>query len=139
MRKNERGFSLIELLIVVVVIGVIASLAVPALQKAIRAAENGNTFSMMRTISSTQVNYYSTNNRFGRLREVNNLLSSSIGTPIGEELRRGKFIFSMTPETPTDEELRNSFTITATRAAEGDGIRYIYEVTQSGEIRQIEP
>ncbi len=45
--KNESGFSLIELLLVVAVIGIIATLAVPALQKATRAAENGNTFATM--------------------------------------------------------------------------------------------
>jgi type IV pilus assembly protein PilE len=137
--RGERGFSLIELLIVVVIIGIIAALAVPALQKGIRAAENGNTFATMRTIASTQVNYYSQNNRFGRLTEINNLLSSSIGTPSGNELNRGKFVLSMTPAAPTDAELKNGFTITATRNVAGEGVTYVYEITQTGEIRQILP
>ena len=83
LKGRTEGFSLIELLIVVTVVGIIAALAVPMLQKGIRASENGNTFASMRTIASTQVNFYSQNGRFGRLTEINNLLSSSIGTPSG--------------------------------------------------------
>lgn len=137
--NSERGFSLIELLIVVVIIGIIAAIAVPALQKGIRAAENGNTFATMRTIASTQVNLYSQKSRFGRLTEVNNLLSSSLGTPSGNSINRGKFVLSMTPAAPTDVELKNGYTITATRNVTGEGVTYVYEVTQAGDIRQILP
>ena len=56
--STEKGFSLVELLCVVVIVGVIAAIAVPALRKGIRAAENGAVFATMRTIASTQVNYY---------------------------------------------------------------------------------
>jgi prepilin-type N-terminal cleavage/methylation domain-containing protein len=136
---RQNGFSLVELLLVVVVIGIIATLAVPALQKGLRAAENGNTFATMRTIASTQVGYYSQNNRFGRLTEVNNLLSQTLGTASGAQLTRGKFTLTMTPATPTDAELRNGFTITATRNITGEDTIYVYELTQSGEIRQILP
>jgi prepilin-type N-terminal cleavage/methylation domain-containing protein len=136
--SGERGFSLIELLIVVVIIGVIAAMALPALQKGIRAAENGNTFATMKTISSTQVNYYSQNNRFGRLSEINNILSSSIGTPSGNDINRGKFVLSMVPAVPTNAELKNGFTITATRNIPSEGLIYQYEVTATG-VRQILP
>lgn len=137
--KNERGFSLVELLVVVIVIGVVATLAVPALQKAIRVAENGNTFASLRTMSSTQVGYYSQNSRFGRLSEINSMLSSAIGTVSGDQLTRGKFVFDMSPATPTDTELRQGYTITATRNVAGEGVIYKYEITQSGSIRQVLP
>jgi len=138
-KRNEGGFSIIEILLVCVIIGIIAALAIPYLQKAVRATENGNTFATLRTISSTQVNYYSQNNRFGRLNEINNILSSSIGTQIGSEINRGKFVFSMTPGTPTDLELRNGYTITATRNVPTEDQVFVYELTQAGEIRQILP
>ncbi|MEO7540147.1 MAG: prepilin-type N-terminal cleavage/methylation domain-containing protein [Pyrinomonadaceae bacterium] len=139
--KNEKGFSLIELLIVVVIIGIIAALAVPALQKGIRAAENGSTFATMRVIASTQMSFYSQRGRFGRLNEINNLMSNGIGTPSGNDVIRGNFLLSMTPSSPppTDLELRDRYTITATRTIPGEGYTYVYEVTQSGVVRQVLP
>ena len=137
--RQQKGFSLIELLIVVVIVGLIASIAIPYLQKGIRAAENSNTFATLRTISSTEMNYFSQNNRFARLIEINNLLSNSLGRQSGNDIIRGKFVLSMTPSAPTDVELRNGYTITATRNISGEGIVYVYELTQSGEIRQILP
>lgn len=137
--RNEKGFSLIELLIVVVIIGIVAALAVPALQKGIRAAENGNTFGSMRSMTTTQLSYFSQNSRFARLSELNSLMSNSLGTVSGDTIVHGKFVFEMAPAAPTDAELRQGYTITATRNVTGEGIVYKYEITQTGEIRQILP
>jgi prepilin-type N-terminal cleavage/methylation domain-containing protein len=137
-KDNKSGFSLIELLLVVAIIGIVAALAVPALQKGIRAAENGTTFATMRTISSTQVGYFSQNNRFGRLTELQNVLSNGLGTTAGERVVRGRYIFEMNPVSPTDAELSREFTITATRSV-ADDVIYKYELTHTGEIVQILP
>lgn len=136
--KSQDGFSLIELLLVVVIVGIIAALAVPALQKGIRAAENGTTFATMRTISSSQVGFFSQNSRFGRLSELNNALGGGLGTTTGDRIVRGRYTFEMVPVTPTDTELRNEYTITATRSITDDTV-YKYELTHSGEIVQILP
>lgn len=140
MKSNgQAGFSLVELLIVVVVVAVIAAMAVPAYQKGIAAAENGVVVSTMRTIASTQVAFYSQNNRFGRLAEVNNLTGGRIGTPTATGLERNHFLFEMVPVSPTDNELKSTYTIVATRTDTGGVVVYKYEVTQSGEIHRILP
>ncbi|HSI87484.1 MAG TPA: prepilin-type N-terminal cleavage/methylation domain-containing protein [Pyrinomonadaceae bacterium] len=135
--KAQAGFSLIELLIVVVIIGVVAAMAVPNLQKGLRAAENGTTFATMRTIASSQAGFFSQKNRFARITELNTVLHEIIGTNAGDKVIRGEYVFEMNPATPTDAELRNEYSITATRTA--DSIVYKYELTQTGEITQILP
>lgn len=137
-RENAAGFSLIELLMVVTMIGVIAAVAVPAFQKGIMAAENGATFSTMRTLSSNQVDFFSRNGRFARLTELNSTAHTLFGTTAGDRVVRGRYTFEMAPQNPTDAQLRSAFTLTATRQ-EVDGVTYKYELTQTGEIIQILP
>ena len=138
--NNQSGFSLIELLLVIVIIGVLATLAIPSLLRARSAAENTSAYSTMRTISTLQVKLYTQNNRFGRLDEINSLQQNTLGTISGTELIRGRFTYRMSPDaSPTDAQLKDRYEIIATRSLTGSDTPYVLSVNQTGAITQVLP
>ncbi len=130
MYRDQKGFSLIELLIVVVIIGVVAALAVPAFQRGIIAAENRNIHATMKTMKATQAMFFSQNQRFARLGELNNLNQGGFGSMQGDRMYRNTFTFEMTPLNPTDIELKRGYSIGAYRDAAG--MTWRFELTNEG-------
>ena len=69
---NRKGFSLIELLIVIVIIGIIVIIAVPSLLESKKAAQETSAMATLRNIASAEAAYSSkmTHPRYGALADL---------------------------------------------------------------------
>src|SRR4026209_1786968 len=59
MKNNNKGFSLLELLIVVAIILIIATIAIPSLLRSRQAANESAPVANLRTINTAEVTYLS--------------------------------------------------------------------------------
>src|SRR5258708_5331415 len=95
-RREQRGFSLIELLIVVAIIGIIAAIAIPNLVKSQHAARETGAMTEVQSIGKAQVLYSVTKGRgkFGDLAALGSTgnLDSSLASGI-----KGGYVFASTP------------------------------------------
>ncbi len=132
---SQKGFSLVEMLMVVVIVGVLASIGVPSMLKAREAAQRGATIGTLRTMHTDQLMYYSQNRRYARLNELNATFKQSFGTTVGSRLYKSSYMYLMSPS-PTLNSLKTGYQIVVYRV----DTRFFYPsffMNQSGEIQTI--
>jgi prepilin-type N-terminal cleavage/methylation domain-containing protein len=125
--KKEQGFSLIELLMVMVIIGVIAAIAVPGLRRARQQASAGSAIQSLRTITTAQHLYERKN-----LEYASSLAGLEAEGTIDSNLASGvKSGYSFTMGTTSDNK---HFTCTAIPIDLPDGLSHFF-VDETGVIR----
>jgi len=146
MRKDSRGFSLIELLIVVAIILIIAAIAIPNLLRSRIAANQASAVGSLRTINTCEITYASTYNTG----YSSNL--TSLGPPAGGAqatstaaglldsvlaagLKSG-YTFTYAAGTADSSGRINTYTLTANPITVGTTGQNYYYTDQSAVIRQ---
>ena len=139
--KKQKGFSLIELLIVVAIILIIAAIAIPNLIKSKMAANESSAVGSVRTINTGEVNYAASCPAVGfsaSLAELNSGSACAGGKGIIDPVlslgKKSGYVFAYTP-TPGGDGLNDSYTQTGVPATVGTtGQRGFYS-DQTGVIR----
>jgi type IV pilus assembly protein PilA len=145
MKKSSKGFSLIELLIVVAIILIIAAIAIPNLLRSRIAANQASAVGSLRTLNTAEITYSSTYN-VGFTATLAYLAPTTGGTNptstaaglIDSVLSSGSksgYSFTYTPGTPDSTGRINTYTFTAVPITSSTGTNY-YFTDQSGVIRQ---
>ena len=138
--KKQKGFSLIELLIVVAIILIIAAIAIPNLIKSKMAANEASAVGSVRTINTGEVNYAATCPGIGYSTKLSDLNAGGCAAATGiidAVLAGGAksgYVFVETGVAGADL-LNDTYTTTATPAVPGTSGQRRFFSDQSGVIR----
>ena len=136
MRKQQKGFSLIELLIVVAIILIIAAIAIPNLLRSKIAANEASAVGTLRTINTASVSYSTTFGNYpaaltnlGPSTSPTSTAADLVDAPVASGVKSG---YNFTYSSPSPYQ---QYSITANPVTLGvTGQRYFF-TDQTGVIR----
>ncbi len=148
MKRSSKGFSLIELLIVVAIILIIAAIAIPNLLRSRIAANQASAVGSLRTLNTSQITYSSTYN-IGYTSNLSYLGPSTAATPnstaaglvdsvlagAGNNSSKSGYNFVYAPTTDTSTGKVVHYEINANPQSTSTGTNYYY-TDETGVIRQ---
>jgi type IV pilus assembly protein PilA len=91
MKRNEAGFSLVELMIVVGIIGILASLAMPKMQIFMAKARQSEAKGLLSNVYALQQSYYTENSQYAAMADI-----AQIGYVASTDAKRMYDITAMT-------------------------------------------
>ena len=122
--KRNRGFSLLELLIVVAIILIIATIAIPSLLRSRQAAQESSAVAQVRTVNTAEVTYLSSNaGAYGSIPQL-----------ITQGLLDGRFSGSVSGYTFAVDASGSDYTVNATPTSTNAG-RFGYYSTPDAVVR----